>query len=95
MSIEEVENEKFRIFLEKFENYESYLDFFVSEKDLNYLGILILYIYLSLSTFNNILKSFNSIVETNCPTKSSSLFSTLLVPLKTQIELGTKHNLRL
>lgn len=38
MSIEEVENEKFRIFLEKFENYESYLDFFVSEKDLNYLG---------------------------------------------------------
>lgn len=50
MSIEEVENEKFRIFLEKFENYESYLDFFVSEKDLNYLGKPILYIHLSLST---------------------------------------------
>ena len=38
MSIEEVENEKFSLILEEFSTYEAYLDKFVSERDLNYLG---------------------------------------------------------
>ena len=39
MSIDQVENEQFSLFLEQFNTYESYLDKFVSDDDINYLGI--------------------------------------------------------